>query len=541
MTTQSRRLTWTPPSTSPGAEVTFSGGAPYVFIDLEGDDSADVTPVGRRLGTYAGEEALNFDAAARVLTAQVGLIGSGAGERAQARRSLIRSLASEPITRDAQALELGRLTYWVPGVGTFETDALPRGGFQSAEVDDTRTLEEGSIEFWTPTPWWRAKDALAAEFISVGPSALYFESGDTVLEEADLLLRARNFTGSTGDPWENEGTAGDALDAVAVGTGPVHTGGADPYFTTDPTSGGLTDYYHTPDDAAAEALLDPGPSASFTAVARFKFETLPTSVGNVLSKIQGTMGAGGSGWQIIDLAAAIGGPVTAAIVGSGGSDPGTDPATIGPTSVLGTDEHTAFIRLDRTTDTLTLVLDGTAYSSDASAVGDISSTNLGLIFGRGTHQRSYDYAYWSGRALSLAEMASVQEALEGTDGPDELAFPWATVTDAASAVVTNPGDVSCPVQITMVGDFTTGTIQVIETGERLTITDQITAGQEVVIDTTPGQRSVTIDGVAALDRLELSTASFFQLPPGDSTIVFGAVSNVSGFPIVEFKPLFSGV
>jgi hypothetical protein len=235
---------------------------------------------------------------------------------------------------------------------------------------------------------------------------------DPLLAEAVLLLRASEFTGDTGDDWPNEGTGGSALNAECGNTvdeadagTPVWSASPIPGFQMADDSSGTADsgpFY----SIAHSALLDPG-TGSFTAFAWVTWQFATGTIGNIMSKIDddpGPMGAGGTGWQIVD------GPnlgnVTAAIASSGGAfgaiPVGLQFITAAPALTVG--EHLLVIRLDVTGD-ISLFVDGVESSGDGTQIGNIAAVHE-LIFGRGPDpHRAHAYGYWS-RALTDTEITT---------------------------------------------------------------------------------------------------------------------------------------
>lgn len=233
---------------------------------------------------------------------------------------------------------------------------------------------------------------------------------DPLLAEAVLLLRASTFTGSTGDDWVNEGTGGTALnaqcgntvDGIAAGT-PVFSASPTPGFQlADGSSGGASNgpYYSIPHSA----LLDPG-TGSFTVFAWVTVQYDGTGqFGNICSKIGGgTIGNGGTGWQLVNSSFTGGGTLMASSGGLAAAIPvGINLAATG--AVMTEATHLLVGRVDIATGDMNVFLDGTKSSdADGSQLGDVTATHE-LIFGRGNLPTiAHGYGYWD-RALTDAEI-----------------------------------------------------------------------------------------------------------------------------------------
>lgn len=241
-----------------------------------------------------------------------------------------------------------------------------------------------------------------------------------LLAEAVLLLRASEFTGSTGDDWVNEGTGSATLnaqcnntvDGIAAGT-PVFSASPIPGFQfADGSSGDASSgpFYSVPHST----LLDPG-TGSFTVFAWVTVQYDGTGVfGNICSKIDttgGTMSSGGIGWQLVN-SSFIGG---AGVLVSNGASSGSIPVGINLAAsgaVMTQAAHLLVARVD-VTGNMHVFLDGTKSSgADATQLGTIAATHP-LIFGRGdANNIGHAYGYW-GRALTDAEIQTTLPAALG--------------------------------------------------------------------------------------------------------------------------------
>jgi hypothetical protein len=90
----------------------------------------------------------------------------------------------------------------------------------------------------------------------------------------------------------------------------------------------------------------------------------------------------------------------------------------------------------------------------------------------------------------------------------------------AQLTINNTGDVDAWPVITVIGPGTDLHLTNQTTGKDLLLTGPIAAGSTVVIDTRPGRKTVTIDGVNAFSRLT-ATSSLWPLVPGPNRVSIG--------------------
>lgn len=83
--------------------------------------------------------------------------------------------------------------------------------------------------------------------------------------------------------------------------------------------------------------------------------------------------------------------------------------------------------------------------------------------------------------------------------------------------VTNPGDVDAWPVFTIVGPATAIEATNATTGKTWSL-ETLATGAQLIIDTTPGQRAVTVNGANAYGRLA-DGSSLWALPPGDSQVI----------------------
>lgn len=110
-------------------------------------------------------------------------------------------------------------------------------------------------------------------------------------------------------------------------------------------------------------------------------------------------------------------------------------------------------------------------------------------------------------------------------------FPFFPLVLGASDVfaqltITNLGDVDAWPVVTVIGPGTDLHLTNLTTGKDLLLTGNIAAGSVVVIDTRPGRKTVTIDGVNAFSRLA-ATSSLWPLVPGQNRVSIGFASGTA--------------
>jgi hypothetical protein len=127
-----------------------------------------------------------------------------------------------------------------------------------------------------------------------------------------------------------------------------------------------------------------------------------------------------------------------------------------------------------------------------------------------------------------------------------LSFPTYFEVMTIGGEVVNPGNTSSALRIRFHGEFT-GAARVINdtTGEQIEVTGGLSADQFIEVSTEFGAKYVTLhdaDGTTsnALDRYNLTTSTFFQLPQGTSFLRFEADDNATGYAEVFYTPALSG-
>lgn len=115
----------------------------------------------------------------------------------------------------------------------------------------------------------------------------------------------------------------------------------------------------------------------------------------------------------------------------------------------------------------------------------------------------------------------------------ELEFPTAGIEMVAAGImvselggiggqvvnIDNTGDVDCPVTIVFYGPADNPKIINNTTGQYIRLVKTVAAGEAVQVTTEFGNKTVTIDGVNAMQYLDLSS-TFFQLQPGTNQLEF---------------------
>ncbi len=129
----------------------------------------------------------------------------------------------------------------------------------------------------------------------------------------------------------------------------------------------------------------------------------------------------------------------------------------------------------------------------------------------------------------------------------ELVFPMAVTEETrfGSSVsegvffAENPGDVPCGFAATVTahtGDVESFTLRA-ESGEAISLVYPIPKGKSIVIDTRPGRKSVTADGVSILSALTWES-EFFTLAPGENRLDFSCTGGGSVVVSLRVMPLY---
>jgi phage-related protein len=110
-------------------------------------------------------------------------------------------------------------------------------------------------------------------------------------------------------------------------------------------------------------------------------------------------------------------------------------------------------------------------------------------------------------------------------------FPFFPLVLGASDVfaqltINNAGDVDAWPVITVVGPGTDLHLTNLTTGKEMLLTGALAAGSTAVIDTRPGHKTVTIDGVNVFSRLT-ATSSLWPLVPGPNRVSIGLATGTA--------------
>lgn len=147
-------------------------------------------------------------------------------------------------------------------------------------------------------------------------------------------------------------------------------------------------------------------------------------------------------------------------------------------------------------------------------------------------------SYFSG----TEDVLSVGRGFQGS-----LVFPIALTQETrfgaavseGSFSAENTGDVPCGFVAAVTahtGDIDSFTLRA-ESGEAISLVYPLRKGKSLVIDTRPGKKSVTADGVSILSVLTWESA-FFALPPGESRLDFSCTGGGSVTVSVRVTPLY---
>jgi hypothetical protein len=137
------------------------------------------------------------------------------------------------------------------------------------------------------------------------------------------------------------------------------------------------------------------------------------------------------------------------------------------------------------------------------------------------------------------------EAGGGYSGP--IAGPLYSIGGNVEQEVLNMGTAPAPVLVRIYGEVTGAAITLLDTGEQLKVRDTYTLaeGDQLRIFTGAVVRSVdliTPSGTSPAARhMDMSATTFFELPPGVSTVRFDGFDNPSGRAVVSWMPHWAGL
>lgn len=151
------------------------------------------------------------------------------------------------------------------------------------------------------------------------------------------------------------------------------------------------------------------------------------------------------------------------------------------------------------------------------------------------------YPYWSKTEIETISFSPDVVGLEF-----EVEFPIEFERASFEAEIINDGDVTTPVLIRVFGELETFTVVNETIGEQITVTGLIAENQYVEIDTSFGDKSVTLfeDGQEIEDimyRVDFDVSDFWSLTRGLNKIRFDVVENVSGSAIIQWQERLAGV
>ena len=128
------------------------------------------------------------------------------------------------------------------------------------------------------------------------------------------------------------------------------------------------------------------------------------------------------------------------------------------------------------------------------------------------------FPYWQDTSESSVDVAQ---------GESETTwFPFLPLilgaSDAfATFTIDNTGDIPAWPRVTVDGPGQEVTATNLTTGAHWTVTGDVPAGSTLIVDTRPGRKSVTVDGVNAFDRLT-ADSSLWPLVPGPNRVEISA-------------------
>lgn len=122
-------------------------------------------------------------------------------------------------------------------------------------------------------------------------------------------------------------------------------------------------------------------------------------------------------------------------------------------------------------------------------------------------------------------------------------FPISFAKLASEVALVNEGDAPCPVVIEFYGPASRPRVDNLTTGQFIEVLQDLAAGQVLVINTTFGQKSVTVlpEGTNAMAWINLES-EFWSLVPGTNKVRYSALSGGENAKVaVRWRPRFVGV
>ena len=114
---------------------------------------------------------------------------------------------------------------------------------------------------------------------------------------------------------------------------------------------------------------------------------------------------------------------------------------------------------------------------------------------------------------------------------------WGSSTSTGQLVMSNVGTADTWVAYTLTGPLTNPALTVPSTGQQLAYTGVLGSTDTLVISTDPLSRSVVLNGVTDR-RSYLTSASWWSLPPGATTVVALSASSGTGSVAASWRPAY---
>ena len=151
------------------------------------------------------------------------------------------------------------------------------------------------------------------------------------------------------------------------------------------------------------------------------------------------------------------------------------------------------------------------------------------------------YPYW--REVSDRRVDLVADAL-GLEYP--MVFPFEIPAGFPEANVVNSGDVPASIEVRIRGEVVNPQITNLTTGHTLALDAHVAEGEQVVIVTAFGAKSIThiaADGTESnlMSAIDLDESDFWVLEPGNNHVRFDASNNVSGDARLTWRNRWAGV
>lgn len=186
---------------------------------------------------------------------------------------------------------------------------------------------------------------------------------------------------------------------------------------------------------------------------------------------------------------------------------------------------------------------------DVSIVGYVESLNVGIFEQKEIAQVSIlcPKPYFADVVNTILDMSAISSGFEFPFSIDSEGIEFSRVNAEQESIVQNIGDVETGALIVFhaTGDVMVPAIYNVDTGERMRINVDMTAGDLLVINTKQGEKSIhlVVDGIESnvINKLIVGS-TWLQFESGANTMLVDADMGVEHFQcFVTFNNLYEGV